>query len=252
MSGQKMPTAFPHERLDVYHQYLAVAGQCEELISRATTSIVALDHLERAVESIGVNLIRANTQQPESSQRSSCLDVSIASTNECAASLDVCLARHVIEVKRHKTVLENLWRVRGMLLGMKRARNNLVREACCEYKVPEFPFTRLDMYQVSLGGVGWIHDLFEELDIKARTLRKLDISNTGTVLNIAEGYGRSTPADQNRFMKTAEEHAFQTILILDLMVARNEVAASRIESGKIIQARVISMLHAWCAKNGGA
>jgi hypothetical protein len=50
-------------------------------------------------------------------------------------------------------------------------------------------------------------------------------------------------------MKTAQEHAFQTLLLLDLMVARHETTESRIVDGKAIQARVISMLHAWCAKN---
>ncbi len=246
-----MPTAFPHEQLDVYHRYLGVTSQCEELISQVPVTIVALDHLDRAVESIGVNLMRANNLQPGSPQRSSYLDVSIASTHECAACLDVCLARHVIEAKIQEEVLNNLWRIRGMLLGMKRLKSNCVREERAAYGTPAFPFGRLDMYQKSLEGVGWIHDLLEELDTKARTRRKLDVSTTGTVLNIAEGHGRTTPADRNRFMKAAEAHAFQTILILDLMVARNETVASRIETGRATQARVISMLHAWCAKNKG-
>jgi four helix bundle protein len=245
-----MPSTFPHERLDVYQLYLNVTGQCEELASQAPTLIVVLDHLERAMESIGVNMMRANTQQPGSPQRSSYLDISIASTHECAASLDVCLARRVIEATTHATVLMSLWRIRGMLLGMKRVRQNCVREARAAYGTPRFPFASLDMYRVSLEGVGWIHNFLEELGPKARTRRKLDISTTGTVLNIAEGYGRTTPADQNRFMKMAEEHAFQTILRLDIMVARKEVEAPRIECGKATQARVISMLHAWCAKNG--
>ena len=246
-----MPSIFPHERLEVYQRYLSVTGQCEELISQASTSIAAFDHLDRAMESIGVNLMRANAQQPGSPQRSSCLDVSIASTHECAASLDVCFARRVVEAETHEAVLMGLWRIRGMLLGMKRVNTNRVREERAAYGSPGFPFANLDMYRVSLEGVGWIHELLAELSPKARMRRKLDISTTGTVLNIAEGHGRTTAADQNRFMKTAEEHAFQTILLLDLLVARQEVNASRVEGGKAIQARVISMLHAWCVKNGG-
>ena len=50
-------------------------------------------------------------------------------------------------------------------------------------------------------------------------------------------------------MKTAQEHAFQTVLLLDLMVARNETTVSRVAEGKATQTRVISMLHAWCTKN---
>jgi len=55
-----MAQAFPHARLDVYQRYLRVTAQCEELLSLASASIVALDHLDRAMESIGVNLMRAN------------------------------------------------------------------------------------------------------------------------------------------------------------------------------------------------
>jgi four helix bundle protein len=245
-----MSSPFPHERLEVYQLYLAVTGQCGELEAHATTSIIALDHLDRAMESIGVNLMRANSRQPGSPQRISYLDVSIASTHECAACLDVCLARRVVQAKTHEAVLNGLWRIRGMLLGMKRVNADCFREDLVAYGSSDFPFAGLDMYRVSLDGVYWIHDLLTELDPKARIRRKLDISTTGTVLNIAEGHGRTTSADQNRFMKTAEEHAFQTILMLDLMVALKEVDATRIVCGKTIQARVISMLHSWCAKYG--
>ena len=240
-----------HERLEVYQRYLTVTGQCEDLIARASASIAAFDHLERAMESIGVNLMRANAQKPGSPQRALYLDVSIASTHECAASLDVCLSRRVAEAKTHEGLLMGLWRIRGMLLGMKRGKAGCVREERAAYGSPAFPFANLDMYRIALQGVGWIDELLAELNPKARVRRKLDISTTGTVLNIGEGHGRTTPADQNRFMKTAEEHAFQTVLMLDLLVARQEVNASRVEGGKAIQARVVSMLHAWCARNGG-
>ena len=50
-------------------------------------------------------------------------------------------------------------------------------------------------------------------------------------------------------MKTAQEHAYQTLLMLDLMAARNETTESRIAEGKATQVRVIAMLHAWCERN---
>lgn len=246
-----MPPTFPHEQLEVYQRYLSVTGQCEVLISEALTSIAAFDHLERALESIGVNLMRANVQRPGSPQRCSYLDVSIASTHECAAALDICFARRALDPMAHEGMLMSLWRIRGMLLGMKRANPHCVQEAGTAYGSPAFPFANLDMYRVSLDVVGWMHELLEELNMKPRIRTKLDVSTTGTVLNIAEGHGRTTQADQNRFMKMAVEHAFQTILMLDLLVARQEVNASRIEGGKTTQARVISMLHAWCTRNGG-
>lgn len=245
-----MPTELSHERLDVYRLYLVVASLCGRIVSNVVASFAVSDHLDRAIESVGVNLIRANAQAVGSPQRASYLDVSVASTNECAASLDVCFAKHAIEEDIHSTATEKLWHIRGMLLGLKRASANRIREEDAQYGRPRFPFSDLDMYQVALEGVRWAHDLLESSPSRAKTKRKLDVSTTGTVLNVAEGHGRATTSDRNRFMKLALEHAYQTVLLLDLMVARNEINASRVAGGKTMQARVISILHAWRRRGG--
>ncbi len=245
-----MQPELSHERLDIYKVYLDAASWCGDVVSGAVVPIVALDHLDRAIESIGVNFMHANRLAFGSPQRASYLDVSIASSHECAASLDVCLARRVVEEHAHTAALGKLWRVRGMLLGLKRVGENRVREGSESYGSARFPFMELDLYQVALHGVRWAHELLEEIEPKARIRWKLDTSITGTVLNIAEGHGRASHADRNRFMKTALEHACQTLLLLDLTVARKETTTSRVAEGKTTQARVISMLHAWCASNG--
>ena len=241
----------PHERLDIYGVYLETASLCADMLANAAYTIVALDHLDRAMESIGVNLMRGNGQPAGSAARANYLDVAIGSTHECAATLDVCLGRYVMDESAHTVGTQNLWRIRGMLLGMKRASiSRAVREEHARYGASTFPFVALDMYQVSLDGVRWIQQFIEELAPRSRVKRKLDTSTTGTVLNIAEGHGRETVADQNRFMKTAQEHAYQTLLMLDLMAARDETTESRVAEGKATQVRVITMLHAWCERNG--
>jgi four helix bundle protein len=244
-----MEAKLPHERLDVYGVYLETARMCGDVVANAVQQIIALDHLERAIESTGVNLIRANGQPAGSSARANYLDVSIASTHECAACFDVCLARRVMEECLFTSGVRHLWRIRGMLLGLKRASEAQVREEHTPYGTPGFPFANLDMYRVSLQAVAWIHDLLEETNLKVRIQRRLDVSSTGTVLNIAEGHGRQTEADQNRFMKTAQEHAYQTLVLLDVMAARKEITASRVAEGKATQTRIIRMLHAWCESN---
>ena len=247
-----MESKLPHERLDVYGVYLETARLCSDVVANATQQIVAFDHLERAIESTGVNLIRANGQPAGSAARANDLDVSIASAHECAACLDVCLARRVMKECLYTSGTRNLWRIRGMLLGLKRASEARVREDRASYGTPGFPFANLDMYRVSLQAVAWIHDLLEEINLKARIQRRLDTSSTGTVLNIAEGHGRETAADQNRFMRTAQEHAYQTLVLLDVMAARKDVTPSRVSEGKATQTRVIRMLHAWCGSNNTA
>ena len=237
-----------HERLDVYRVYLEAATLCGDIVS-SVAAIAAFDHLDRAMESVGINFMRANGLPFGSPHRATYLDISIASTHECAASLDVCLAKRSVEEHSYTAAMDKLWRIRGMLLGLKRVSKSQVRDGSAPYGGPRFPFAELDLYQVALQGVRWTLDLLEELKPKARVRRKLDTSTTGTVLNTAEGHGRASIADQNRFMKTAHEHACQTLLLLDLMVARDETTASRVAEGKTTQARVISMLHAWCASN---
>ncbi len=246
---EAMQAQMSHERLNLYKVFLEVAGQCGELIVGTEQPIAALAHLDRAMESIGVNFMRANVHAPGSAQRSAWLDVSIASAHECAASLDVCIAKHLVEEVAYNAIVANVWRVRGMLLGLKRVRASQVREPSASYGNPKFPFMELDMYRASLDSVRWTHDLLQTMAPRRRVRQKLDESTTGTVLNIAEGHGRSSVADQNRFMKLAEEHAFQTLLSLDLMVARGEATPSRVIDGKTMQARIVSMLHAWSASN---
>lgn len=210
---------------------------------------MALDHIDRAMESIGVNLIRANSQSSGSPARANYLDVSIGSTYECAAALDVCLVRCELDNCMHNSTIQKLWRIRGMLLGLKRAASSRVMEENNTYGTALFPFSRLDMYRTSLDGVQWLNDFLKQSTLRTRTRRKLDTSTTGTVLNIAEGHGRETVDDQNRFMRTAQEHAYQTLLIFDLIAARNICTESQIDEGKVIQRKVIAMLHAWCKRN---
>jgi four helix bundle protein len=244
-----MQSELSHERLDIYKVYLDAANLCGDILSAAAMPIVAFDHLDRAIESTGVNFMRANGLAVGSPQRALCLDVSIASIHECAAALDVCLAKRSVGEHAYAAAMGKLWRVRGMLLGLKRVSENQVREGSMPYGGARFSFAELDLYRIAVEGVSWTHDLLEELELKARVRRKLDVSTTGTVLNIAEGHGRASIPDQNRFMKMAQEHACQTLLLLDLTVARNETTATRVAEGKTTQARVISMLHAWCASN---
>ena len=243
-----MEKQLPHERLEVYGLYLETAGLCGDIVANATKQIVACDHLERAIESIGVNLIRANGQSSGSAARANYLDISIASAHECAACLDICLAKRVMEQCLYTSGTGNLWRIRGMLLGLKRASEARVREDSASYGIPVFPFANLDMYRIALRAVAWIQELTVEMNLKARIQGRLDTSSTGTVLNIAEGHGRETVADQNRFMKTAQEHAYQTLVLLDVLAARKEVASTRVAEGKATQTRIIRMLHAWCER----
>jgi hypothetical protein len=247
-----MNSGFSHDQLDVYRVFLEFACLSGEIVARRRDGLVVLDHLDRATESIGTNLLRANSQRPDSPLRAALLDVAIASTHECAACFDVGLARGAMERGEHVAGMQKLWRTRGMLLGLKASAVDRVRESEPDYGTPRFPHAELDVYAVALEAVRWVHVLTQEATVPGRARKKLDTSTTGTVLNVAEGHGRATSTDRLRFLRVASDHAFQTVLALDLMVARHEVTDARIMAGKELEARVISMLHAWARKLGGS
>jgi hypothetical protein len=76
--GIRMQAELSHERLDVYKVYLEAASLCGDIVSDAAAPIAALDHLDRAIESIGINFMHANglpfgSPQRASSGRRDCL-----------------------------------------------------------------------------------------------------------------------------------------------------------------------------------
>ena len=116
----KTQTKLPHEKLDVYRLYLEVASLCSDIVLNSSLHIAALDHLDRAVESIGINFIRGNGQPAGTAMRTNYLDISLGSVNECVAALDICLIWCVVDKSVHAIAIQKLWRIRGMLLGLKR------------------------------------------------------------------------------------------------------------------------------------
>ena len=61
-------------------------------------------------------------------------------------------------------------------------------------------------------------------------------------LNIAEGNGRFSEADQVRFLDIAHTSAVRVAAYLDLLVARRQVEVHQIEDGKQILARIVPLL----------
>jgi len=71
---------------------------------------------------------------------------------------------------------------------------------------------------------------------------QIDRASTSIVLNLAEGNGRRTTKQRARFFDDARGSATECAGCLDLMVAKRLVSAERVEEGKTILVRVVSML----------
>jgi four helix bundle protein len=110
-----------------------------------------------------------------------------------------------------------------------------------------FDHEKLDVYQLELSVISWLTDLFEELrDIKgarlAETLDQLDRASLSSLLNTAEGNGKRVSQLRARFFDDARGSATECAACLDALAAKRACSAKRVEEGKAMLARIVSML----------
>ena len=112
-----MPTTFDHEKLRAYQEALRFAAWIEPVLEKLPARISARDQLDRASTSIALNLAEGNGKR---SKRDRCrfLDIARGSTVECAACLDVLVARKKLEEAEAHAGKEILLAVVSMISGL--------------------------------------------------------------------------------------------------------------------------------------
>lgn len=100
----------------------------------------------------------------------------------------------------------------------------------------------LDVYQASLALSAWVESTRGDFSCSADLLAKLDRSTTAVPLNIAEGSGRFTGADQAKFFKIAHKAAVHSAALLDLSTVGTSAECSRIDEGRRLLRRIAAML----------
>ena len=111
----------------------------------------------------------------------------------------------------------------------------------------------LIVHQVALDMVVEIKPLIDRVARHDRSLAtQLRRCASSTVLNIAEGNGRFTPADHARFLGLAHAAVIQSAATLDLSVARHLVEADNIREGRRMLERMAAMLTAMVRKLGNS
>ncbi len=95
------PPRFDHEKLNVYQALIKFVTWATELISKVKGKVAVKDQLDRASTSIPLNIAEGNGKF---AIRDRCrfLDFARGSTLECAACLDVLVAKHLIENRRDR------------------------------------------------------------------------------------------------------------------------------------------------------
>ncbi len=130
-----MKTYFDHEKLDVYREAIAFCAWTGDLLNVITAKAAAKDQLDRASTSIPLNIAEGNGKF-SAKDRARFLEIARGSALECAASLDVLVARKLAAPEQIENAKENLVRIVQMLMGMLRRfseRGEFLREDAEEY-----------------------------------------------------------------------------------------------------------------------
>src|SRR5688572_10719667 len=128
---------FDHEKLDVYRESIAFCAWAGDLLNSISAKAAAKDQLDRASTSIPLNIAEGNGKF-SGKDRARFLEIARGSALECAACLDVLVARKLADPKQIEIAKENLVRIVQMLMGMLRRfseRGEFLREDEGEYRI---------------------------------------------------------------------------------------------------------------------
>ncbi len=137
MSTSEMKTLFDHEKLDVYREAIAFCGWVGEFLETVSGKTAAKDQLDRAFTSIPLNIAEGNGKFSRR-DRARFLEMARGSALECAACLDVLVARRLAETESVTAAKEQLARIVQMLIGVLRRfseRADVLREDEGEFGV---------------------------------------------------------------------------------------------------------------------
>jgi len=132
-----MKTLFDHEKLDVYQEAIAFCGWVGEFLEAVSGKAAAKDQLDRASTSIPLNIAEGNGKFSQG-DRARFIEMARGSALECAACLDVLVARRLTMVEGVTAAKEQLVRIVQMLVGLLRRffeRADVLREDEGEYRI---------------------------------------------------------------------------------------------------------------------
>ena len=116
-----MPSRFDHGKLNVYQRALQFVVWATEVLGRIPTKFSAHGQFERASTSIPLNIAEGNGRYT-ATDRCRFFDIARGSALECAAALDVLVAKRILTDKEIETGKTHLTEVVNMLIGL--IRNN--------------------------------------------------------------------------------------------------------------------------------
>lgn len=112
---------------------------------------------------------------------------------------------------------------------------------------PQFDHEKLDVYRLQLDFIKWVTALLGEVKRVggAKVVEvsdRLDRASLSTLLNTAEGNGKRQRHIRAKFFDDARGSATECAACLDALVAKSACEAARVEQGKEMLFRIVSML----------
>jgi four helix bundle protein len=110
-----------------------------------------------------------------------------------------------------------------------------------------FDHEKLDVYQLELRFIEWVTPLLEEALQKTtgkprEVCEQLDRASLSSLLNTAEGNGRRQRQGRAKFFDDARGSATECAGCLDALVAKKTFGPERIQEGKALLLRIVSIL----------
>jgi len=127
-----MNPRFDHEKLNVYQSLLKFVAWATELISGVQAKAAVKDQLDRASTSVPLNIAEGNGKF---AIRDRCryLDFARGSALECAACLDVLVAKRLTDITSITSGKQQLFEIVSMMMGLINSLTARVGEASSEY-----------------------------------------------------------------------------------------------------------------------
>ncbi len=108
---------FDHERLEVYREAIAFVGRLSAILEPMVRVGEVKDQLDRAATSIPLNIAEGNGKFT-SRDRCRFFDIARGSALECAAGLDILVAKVKLTPDEVRPGMERLQRIVKMLMGL--------------------------------------------------------------------------------------------------------------------------------------
>ena len=131
-----MRPSFDHEKLKVYQSAIAFITWSTDLLTQVEAKAAVKDQLDRASTSVPLNIAEGNGKFAIK-DRCRFLDFARGSAVECAACLDVLVAKRMIEAERIRSGKEQLLEIVSMLIGLANSLSARIHEDAAGYAISE-------------------------------------------------------------------------------------------------------------------